>query len=113
MNDQKILKTKLVALLEDLLNISETAKESAKTVELDQARVGRLSRMDALQAQAMSIESNRRREVQISRIKAALNRIEGGEYGYCQECGEDINPKRLEFDPSTPLCITCASKQEN
>ena len=79
-----------------------------RPVELDQSRVGRLSRMDALRDQAMAVESERRRGVEIVRIDAALARIEGGEYGFCLVCEDDIGVKRLEFDPATPLCITCA-----
>ena len=43
---------------------------------------------------------------------AVFNRIDDDEYGYCRECDEPINPKRLEFDPTVLLCIECASKAE-
>lgn len=102
----------LQVLLDELLLVDITNEEAAKTVELDQSRVGRLSRMDALQAQAMSIESGRRRKQQIENIKAALKRLADDEYGECLECGEEINPQRLEFDPAIPLCIECASKAD-
>ena len=82
------------------------------TVELDQSKVGRLSRMDALQAQAMSVASNRRREMQLQRIAKALIRIENDEFGRCDECDTAIARKRLEFDPSVTLCIECAQKKE-
>ncbi|MFO6277706.1 TraR/DksA family transcriptional regulator, partial [Pseudomonas aeruginosa] len=36
-----------------------------------------------------------------------------GEYGWCNQCGELIASGRLEFDPATPLCITCASRAES
>ena len=78
-------------------------------VELDQQMVGRLSRMDALQIQAMAKETSRRRAGELRRIAAALARIEEGEYGYCVECGEEIAVRRLELDPAAPLCINCAS----
>ncbi|MDH5600001.1 MAG: TraR/DksA family transcriptional regulator, partial [Gammaproteobacteria bacterium] len=58
--------------------------ESAKTVELDQSKVGRLSRMDALQGQAMSQETKHRHEAVLRNITAALSRIESGDYGYCK-----------------------------
>ena len=93
---------------ETLLDVAGTARDAAGTVELDQSRVGRLSRMDALQGQAMSRETNRRRELELARIEAALKRIEAGDYGYCVRCGEEIAEGRLLFDPSTPLCIDCA-----
>ena len=78
-------------------------------VELDQQSVGRLSRMDALQVQAMAMETSRRRAGELKRIAAALTRMQAGEYGYCVECGEEIAVRRLELDPATPLCIHCAS----
>jgi DnaK suppressor protein len=96
----------------ELAAISETATKAADTVELDQTRVGRLSRMDALQAQAMSVENQRRRALLLKNIAAALFRIKEDEYGYCLECGEDIAINRLQVDPSTPLCINCANKLE-
>jgi DnaK suppressor protein len=86
---------------------------AARTVELDQTRVGRLSRMDALQAQAMSVEVNLRRSELIRQIKAALARIDTGDYGYCVSCGEEINPKRLAFDPAVAICMDCATRAEN
>jgi DnaK suppressor protein len=68
--------------------------------------------MDAMQAQAMSKESKRRREIKMKRIESALQRIDKDEFGYCLRCEEDIDPKRLEFDPSALLCIECANKGE-
>ena len=92
---------------EALLGIRDTGDEAANIVELDQAKVGRLSRMDALQAQAMAAEANRRRDVELLRIESALKRIDEGIYGYCLKCDEEINPQRLKVDPGSPLCIDC------
>ncbi len=98
---------------DELLAVADTASQAADTVELDQSRVGRLSRMDALQAQAMSVEGQRRRGVMLKQIAAALTRINDEEYGYCLECGEDIAVRRLRVDPATPLCIDCANQAES
>lgn len=97
---------------DERLQLEQTGKEAADTVELDQSKVGRLSRMDALQAQAMSQEGERRRALELRRIEAALRRIEEGDYGYCLECGEPIALQRLEFDPAVTLCVACAEKRE-
>ena len=95
--------------LRDKLNEVEAAgNDAAATVELDQTRVGRLSRMDALQAQSMSLATNRRRDQKLQSIAAALTRLDRGEYGDCFVCGEPIDPRRLEFDPATTRCIDCA-----
>ena len=96
----------------ELEQISDSARDSAATVELDQTKVGRLSRMDALQGQAMTQAANRRRELALQHITNALQRIDKGDYGYCIDCDEEIAEARLEFDPATTLCIDCASKRE-
>jgi len=64
--------------------------------------------MDALQGQALAKASQERAERQLRMIEAALKRIENDDYGDCLECGEPINPKRLEIDPTTLYCIDCA-----
>lgn len=48
----------------------------------------------------------------IRKVQAALNRIEDGSYGICEECGDDISVKRLKARPVTTLCIQCKSRQE-
>ena len=95
-----------------LRGLQETADEAAGTVELDQTSVGRLSRMDALQGQAMSRERDRRRQIELQKIAAALRRIDAGDYGDCVRCGEEIAIRRLELDPAAPLCIDCAGKSD-
>jgi len=106
------MREKLLEIREDIDAVSATVDESSQVVELDQARVGRLSRMDAMQAQAMSQASGRRREMMLEQIAAALGRIDNGDYGNCRSCEESINRKRLEFDPTAVLCIDCATKAE-
>ncbi len=100
-------KKRLIEMRDELDSISEIAADSRKPVELDQTSIGRLSRMDALQGQAMQLETERRRGVKRQRIEAALERIEDGNFGYCTVCDEDIAIKRLENDPSVPNCIDC------
>jgi DnaK suppressor protein len=95
-----------------LLQAEETGQQAEETVELDQTRVGRLSRMDAMRAQAMSVETGRRRRAQLQQIENALVRIEQGDFGECQECGQAINPARLDVDPVAMFCIDCASLRE-
>ena len=102
-------------LLQDkqsLLEMSQTSEDAAETVELDQTRQGRLSRMDALQGQAMSIAALNRRKEELQKIDQALERIKNDDYGYCQECGEEIAEKRLQFKPTVTHCIYCAEKLE-
>lgn len=104
------IRTRLLERRAALRELAEASRGSRDTVELDQTRVGRLSRMDALQGQAMAIETERRRQIELRRIESALARIESGDYGCCVTCGEEIAPKRLELDPTTPTCIDCAGR---
>ena len=89
--------------------IARTAAERAP-VELDQTRVGRLSRMDAMQVQAMAQAAEQRRRQELERIDAALARIADGSFGECLVCGELIATKRLELDPAATRCIDCARR---
>jgi DnaK suppressor protein len=102
----------LLELKQSLLLVQESGDQAEQTVELDQARVGRLSRMDALQAQAMSKETGRRRRQKLQQIEVALQRIRDDEYGICQECDEAIATARLGADPTALYCIQCASALE-
>ncbi len=97
---------------EELQSLDDTSREAASTVVLDQTRVGRLSRMDAMQAQAISKESLRRRQQLLRRIEPALQRLANGDYGLCEDCDEYIATARLEFDPTCTTCITCAGIRE-
>lgn len=85
------------------------ARDARDVVALDQQSVGRLSRMDAMQGQAMAQASERQRLAEIRRIDAALQRITAQTYGECLSCGEDIPQGRLDADPAASLCIACAA----
>jgi DnaK suppressor protein len=109
MNEAEIdqFRQRLLQLRAELLSSAESSREATRPVELDQARVGRLSRMDAMQGQEMAQETARRREAHLARIEGALRRIEAGGFGYCYVCGEEIDPRRLEADPTATRCIAC------
>lgn len=106
--DTERLKAKLEKSRLELVSLQEARDASAATVKLDQSSVGRLSRMDALQLQAMAKDNQHRVVAILKRIEAALRRCEDGSYGYCIDCDELIDPRRLEFDPASPLCVECA-----
>ena len=97
----------LIARREEVKKLNADSKDSSATVELDQSTVGRLSRMDALQAQQMAQETARRRQLQLQQIDSALRRMEAGDYGYCFSCGDEIGTARLDFDPANTRCIGC------
>lgn len=92
----------------ELQELSRISAQARSAVELDQASVGRVSRIDAIQQQSMALANERSRGHELERIKAAMARLDDGEYGYCIACGEDIPEKRLRFDPSIATCVACA-----
>ena len=93
----------------DLETEDQLGKAGQATVELDQQAVGRLSRQDALQSQAMAKATHARRQAERTRLQAALARLDEGEYGYCEACGDEIAPGRLKLDPAATRCVECAS----
>ena len=99
---------RLRAELTDLKALRDGTKLDRKPVELDQQSIGRVSRIDSLQMQAMSNAAEARRQQRVRALEAALQRIEQDEYGYCVECAEPISLGRIETDPAVTRCITCA-----
>jgi DnaK suppressor protein len=110
--DTTSLRARLESRRAELDALDATASAATETVELDQARVGRLSRMDALQGQAMAQETLRRQRLEQARIDAALRRLDDGSYGDCIECGEPVGDGRLGADPTATHCLACAEAAE-
>ena len=110
--DLKYFKKRLEERLADIIAGQERQKKDVAPVELDQSKVGRLTRMDAMQQQAMAQASARITDLERQRIQPALARLEAGEYGYCVLCEEEIAEGRLRFDPSIPTCISCAKEAD-
>jgi DnaK suppressor protein len=106
--DLEAVRRRLLAEREELRTLEESSREVRKPVALDQQSVGRLSRMSAIEQQAMLQATQRRRGVRARAIEAALARLEAGEYGECVRCGEPIDPRRLALDPAAAQCMPCA-----
>lgn len=111
MNDAEISRfAKLIRTrLEDIEVENSLGEHGQSVVELDQQAIGRLSRMDALQNQAMAVAQQNRRDAEAKGLRSALQRIEDGEFGYCEDCGDAIAAKRLELNPTATRCVSCAS----
>ncbi|KJS18615.1 MAG: molecular chaperone DnaK [Hoeflea sp. BRH_c9] len=107
--DLKAARPRLADKKADLESMSALSAEARAPVELDQQSVGRLSRMDAMQQQAMAAAQERARKRDLVRIEMAERRLAAGDYGWCADCGEAIADKRLEIDPMAEKCIRCAS----
>ena len=105
-------KAKLHELRKQTLGVADLVESSAKPVTLDQNSVGRLSRMDAMQGQAMAQASAARQQQLLTGIELALKRVDSGDYGHCLECDEMIAIARLELDLTTEYCIECAHAME-
>ena len=110
--DLAYFEEKLLDLQDQLLGISEMVGMASQTVELDQNRVGRLTRMDAIQGQAMALANIDRQKHQLQLISRALAKLDDGEFGLCESCDEPIAVARLEIEPTAQFCINCAAKIE-
>ena len=108
--DLAALRATLEARLTALEHEGASAAEDRKPVELDQQSVGRLSRMDSMQVQAMAQATEQRRQLERQRIRAALARIDDEEYGQCVDCGDVIGAGRLAADPLAARCLACADR---
>ena len=106
MSDQ--WKTRLLNLKQELETLHADSADARSAIELDQSRVGRLSRIDAMQGQAMNNAIAVRRKQKLMAIESALQRLSEDEFGYCLKCGDDIPQKRLELDPTATLCLPCS-----
>lgn len=108
--------SRMKPLLDDLLarldEEQRLAADNARTVTLDQSSVGRLSRMDAMQQQAMAQASMQRLQVHRRRLDAALQRVQQGSYGICCECAGAIGLERLLSDPAAPFCMDCQEERD-
>ena len=102
---EKLLARRAELLAEDQMSAGDRAP-----VTLEQDSVGRLSRIDAMQIQAMALAQARRRQSERSTIEAALVRIDENEFGYCIKCGDDIAIARIEHNPAFTTCIDCAKE---
>jgi len=102
----------LLSLQSALEGTLRTTSELAQTVELDQTAVGRISRVDALQQQAMASEQRKRNQLRLRQVAVALQTFEDDAYGDCKKCGESIGYRRLQALPESPCCVPCMSELE-
>ncbi len=99
-------RAKLEALREALEQELSSLTEASRPVELSPS-IGRLTRMDALQQQQMSLAHRDRIRNRLQAISGALARLDVGSFGECLACGGDIEIRRLEARPEAFLCLDC------
>lgn len=113
----KIKKVELEKIKQDLLNRKKELEENLQDLS-SQEMVDRDSQDDADQVVSNLME-NLRNSLQgteyqeYSNIVAALDAIEKGTYGICQECNQSISENRLKYNPNARRCIACQEKAEN
>ena len=111
-SQQEELRSQLEALEADLRSALTSGQGATRTVELDQSSVGRLSRMDALQQQAMAKATQENLRVRLAQCVSALEAFAAGRYGLCRNCEEPIGYRRLSVYPETPFCLECQNNRD-
>ncbi len=111
-SQRESLRQRLVATAESLRRELVSTESSAEPPELDQAAVGRVSRIDAIQQQQMVQAQRRRAELRLKQIAVALAAFEDDTYGECRKCGEPIGFGRLHARPESPCCVPCMRELE-
>ena len=106
------LRADLLSLRDSLSSSLGTHEANAQPVELDQAAVGRLSRIDAIQQQQMADAQRRRNELRLKQLAVALRGFDDDSYGDCKVCGEPIGYRRLKARPESPACVSCMAELE-
>lgn len=105
-------KLHLMQLRDELQAALDDGEDAAKPVSLDQNKVGRLSRMDAMQQQAMQQAGQDAIKKRLVDVSHALQALESGDYGYCERCGNEISEERLRVRPEARFCVSCQQVQE-
>lgn len=108
--DLEMFRTRLNQMLDDILQKGEETivdMTDAPEVYADPA-----DRATAESDRSFTLRLRDRERKLIKKIQAALQRIENGTFGECEECGEEIGVPRLKARPVTTLCINCKSMQE-
>lgn len=111
--DVTTARIRMLTELEALAAAIAQASASAGTVELDQSKVGRVSRIDAMQQQAMAQSGHARFLVRKRKIEAALDRVDAGTFGLCCKCRAPIEPERLDADLAAVFCRECVDARES
>ncbi|MFT5515399.1 MAG: DnaK suppressor protein [Rhodothermales bacterium] len=101
-------KRELIALADELRRQVDRPDDAASSVTVDNA-IGRLTRMEAVQAQQMGEAGRRRIRARLQSIEQAIAALDAGTYGICVRCGEAIPAGRMEFRPESRTCVTCAA----
>lgn len=109
-NDIEYFRGLLTAMLEEAQQKGDSTLEDL--TDNNEIFADPADRATAESDRAFTLRIRDRERRLIKKIRAALQRIDDGTFGVCEECGEDIGVPRLKARPVTKLCINCKSKQE-
>ncbi len=107
----KELKRQITGEITAQKKLIESLTESAKPVAPDNA-LGRLTRMEAINSQAVSENSLNAARAKLARLETALKNVDRPDFGLCIRCGNAIPAGRLLAMPENVLCVPCAEKRE-
>ena len=112
-------KNELLEIKEILLqmkkDILKTLAERIKSNDLtDQREIGDIfDDADLEQTRELNLLLGTRERQKLDQIESALSRMEKGEYGFCEDCEENIPAARLKAMPFATLCVKCKSERES
>lgn len=112
MNEKQLeyFRQKLLTWREELIRDSALTLQELKETNLNEADLN--DRASSETDQSLELRTRDRMRKLIKKINAALDRIEDGTYGYCEETGEPIGLGRLEARPVATLCIEAQERHE-
>jgi RNA polymerase-binding transcription factor len=102
-------KRALIELADELRRQVDRPDDAASSVTIDNA-IGRLTRMEAVQAQQIGEAGRRRIRARLQNVEQAIVAVDEGTYGMCVQCGDAIPSGRLEFRPESRKCVACATR---
>lgn len=107
-SDRVKLRVAIAEKILELQTVTESDTSNASNIALDQTRVGRLSRMDAVQHHAIAQAQTERAVKQLTVLQILFSKVDEDDFGECHYCGEDIAIGRLLIRPESLRCIECA-----
>lgn len=110
MTDEKLKQykqqiTNLITTIKEEMIILESASQPIAPDD----SIGRLTRMEAIQAKSVNETLIKTKKLKLTKLEHALKRIAADTYGICPKCEDEIDESRLDILPETPLCIDCAN----
>lgn len=113
MNKKKLQHFKKI-LTEQLEVLQDKSSKNRVTTLAESEQISDFTDQATLESDIdMNIHIKERDSKLIIKIMKALERIDDGTYGVCDECEEEISEKRMEARPVTTVCINCKREQEN